>query len=227
MGICASSVKPLIKHLARSSDAKQIWYADDSSAAGSLASVAKWWNGLCSHGPLLGYYPAPQKCHVLVKNQVTLRKAEQLFRNTGVNITLDGRPFLGGVIGTTEYTHDLIKSKVASWVSDIEEISKIALSEPHAAYYGFVNSISRRWQYTLRTVPNISSLLQPLENAIETVFIPALVGRSITPLERRIMSLPTRYGGLGICNPAEAAELEYEASKNITAVIQQAIKKSS
>ena len=38
------------------------------------------------------------------------------------------------------------------------------------------------------------------------------------------MSLPTRYGGLGICNPAEAAELEYEASKNITAVIQQAIK---
>ena len=34
--------------------------------------------------------------------------------------------------------------------------------------------------------------------------------------ERKLLSLPYRYGGLGLLNPCETAQLEYNASKMIT-----------
>ena len=33
---------------------KQVWYADDSSAVGSLAGVKKWWEYLQVNGPYFG-----------------------------------------------------------------------------------------------------------------------------------------------------------------------------
>ena len=162
--------------------------------------------------------------HNRKKKHSDLDRAKNLFCDSDVKITLEGRPFLGGAIGTTDFKEGYVRTKVDSWVSDIEELSKIATSEPHAAYYGYINSVSRRWQYTLRTIPEIAELLQPLEDAIKDVFIPALLGRnSVTSTERLIMSLPTRYGGLGILNPAENSEFEYMASNDVTETIKQAI----
>ena len=51
---------------------------------------------------------------------------------------------------------------------------------------------------------------------IRTQFIPTLIGRAISDLERRIFSLPTRYEGLGILNPVANAESEFEYSEKIT-----------
>ena len=42
----AISLQPLITHLNLSSNAKQCWYADDATCAGSLKERRKWWNGL-------------------------------------------------------------------------------------------------------------------------------------------------------------------------------------
>ena len=42
----AISLQPLINHLNLSSNAKQCWYADDATCAGSLEERRKWWNGL-------------------------------------------------------------------------------------------------------------------------------------------------------------------------------------
>ena len=51
----------------------------------------------------------------------------------------------------------------------------------------------------LRTIPGISELLQRLDHVISTEFIPSITG-GITPshVERKLMSLPTKLGGLGI-----------------------------
>jgi len=42
-------------------EVKQVWYADDSSAVGSLAGVIKWWEYLLANGPDFGYCPKPAK----------------------------------------------------------------------------------------------------------------------------------------------------------------------
>ena len=74
----------------------------------------------------------------------------------------------------------------------------------------------------MRTSTALASLLQPLEDVIRDKFIPAIVGHHISDLERRILSLPTRLGGLGISNPIEMAPDQYQASKDVTKPLVQA-----
>ena len=56
----------------------------------------------------------------------------------------------------------------------------------------------------------------PLEKCLREEFIPAVIGRKVSDLEREVLSLPVRYGGLGIANPVNTCEREYSASKLIT-----------
>ena len=70
----------------------------------------------------------------------------------------------------------------------------------------------------MRTIPNISANLQPLEAAIREEFIPAILnGYLCSDLERRLFSLPTKYGGLAIFNPTERCIIEYTNSGKVTA----------
>merc|ERR1711874_653341 len=75
---------------------------------------------------------------------------------------------------------------------------------------------SKRWIFLQRTVHDISKLFQLLENAIRDSLIPALCGREVTKDQRRMWSLPYRYGGLGIRNPLKTADREYSASSGVT-----------
>ncbi len=102
------------------------------------------------------------------------------------------------------------------WVKDIEEVAQIAEFEPRIAYSAFTKGICHRWTFFMRTIPDISDLLRPLETALSTVFIPALTGKAITQLERDILELPVRYGGLGIINPVRVAQREYLCSRKMT-----------
>ena len=48
----------------------------------------------------------------------------------------------------------------------------------------------------MRTIPDISNLLIPIEETIRHQFIPAITGgRIYNEEERQLLSLPTRYGG--------------------------------
>ena len=69
----------------------------------------------------------------------------------------------------------------------------------------------------LRTLPDIQDLLQPLENAIVKVFLQAITEHECTQLEREILALPVRKGGLEVTNPCQEADVEYVASTKITA----------
>jgi len=76
--------------------------------------------------------------------------------------------------------------------------------------------LRHRWTYFLRTLPNITNLLEPLERAITEVLIPALTDHQVTGDERALLALPVRRGALGLANPAESSPLEYEASITAT-----------
>ena len=72
--------------------------------------------------------------------------------------------------------------------------------------------------------PDIAELIKPLEEVITAKFIPALMeGRCVTDDERKLLSLPTRLGGMGFIMPSEISSREFELSKSATQTLSNAI----
>ena len=217
MAMYGIALKPLTDNLAAAVDpdhCKQVWYADDSTAAGKIVEMRKWWDTLCQQGPEYGYFPLPRKTVLIVKPEEK-EKAINAFLGTGVQITTDGERHMGAVIGSPEFKEKYVTKKVEKWVHDIEQLSQIAQDEPQAVYASFTKAICHRWTYVQRTIPNIDHLFQPLEDAIREKLIPSLIGREVSDTERRILALPVRLGGMGIRKPTDAS-IEFSASKKIT-----------
>ena len=89
-------IKKLHCHLA---DVSQVWYADDASAAGKIVRLREWWSQLTSQGPKYGYFANATKTWLVTKGK-HLVTATASFANTGVQVTSDGRPYLGAAFGT-------------------------------------------------------------------------------------------------------------------------------
>ena len=56
-----------------------------------------------------------------------------------VNITTEGQRHLGAVIGPKDYKDQYCENKVLRWRREIETLSEISKSQPHAAYTAFIN----------------------------------------------------------------------------------------
>ena len=219
MAFYALGTKPLVDSLAECTnihECKQAWYADDSSAVGRLTEVKSWWQKLNIEGPKFGYFPKASKSILIVKEESLLPKAIELFGNTNVEITWQGQRHLGAVIGTGDFKNKYVTEKVDKWIEDITAIANITNEEPQAALSAYTKSICHRWVFVQRTIPNTSHLFEPLEQCIRQILIPAVVGRAVSDNERKLLSLPVRWGGLGIADPTETADREYEASCAIT-----------
>ena len=144
-------------------------------------------------------------------------EAEVVFADTNVKITNEGWPYLGSAIGSSLCVRQFVEEKVKGWSSDVTLLAKVAQSQPHAAYSAFTKGLASRWVYVSRTVPDIDTYLQPLEDVIRCVLIPALTGRAPpNDFERDLFALPPRWGGLGLCNPICRASQEFSASLKIT-----------
>ncbi len=96
------------------------------------------------------------------------------------------------------------------------QLARVAVSQPQAAYAAFTYGLTGRWTYLLQTIPDIQNLLLPLETAIRHLLIPALSGLpSCSTLERDLLALTVRHGGLGIVNPTTLPSQFYKASETI------------
>ena len=91
----------------------------------------------------------------------------EIFHDSGLKITSQGRRHLGAVIGSNQSKVEFVQEKVKAWVEEIEKLTLIARVEPHAAYSAFTHGFKHKFNYILRTIPDISDLLQPLDNAID------------------------------------------------------------
>ena len=111
-----------------------------------------------------------------------------------------------------------------NWIEDVEQLSTIAENEPQLAYSSYTKALCMRWCFVQRTIPNIKGYFEPLEEAIREKFIPAVIGRRVNNIERKIFALPVRLGGMGIQNPVETADTEFRNSflitRNLTALIE-------
>ena len=79
-----------------------------------------------------------------------------------------------------------------------------------------LSALRHRWIYFLRTLPDIAELLEPLERALNEVLIPPVTDHTVTNVDRDLLGLPVRMGGLGFTDPVVTSSSEYEASIKLT-----------
>ena len=93
----------------------------------------------------------------------------------------------------------------------------VARRHPQTAYAGMTKSLQCEWQYLQRVLPNASEVFKPIEQALRSYFLPALLGQAeVSDSLRERLKQPVRNGGLGIPNPCETSDPLFEASKEMT-----------
>ena len=215
MALYALGVQPLITGLKETTDAKQCWFADDASGAGSVSDIRHWWNTLKILGPDMGYSPNPNKCWVIVKPEKE-PSAREMFKDTVINVTTEGQRHLGALIGSQDYLEEFVNEKVTSWVKEVVQLAEFARAQPQACYAAYTFGLKHRWTYFLRTLRDIQDLLKPLEDAISNILIPAITERTFNQMDRDILALPVRLGGMGLSNPCHDAKQERDSSIKVT-----------
>ena len=166
----------------------------------------------------------PSKTWLVVK-ECHLNSARELFKDTGVQVTTEGKVILGSFIGPDDKKDLFVQDKFDSWLGELEELSSIAITQPHAAFCAFTHGVMNKWRYLFGTTGEIADSLaiEPLEEAIRYKFARAVTGRpAFSENERDILSLPAKMGGLDLCKPMESAQEEYMNSCTATAPLVQA-----
>ena len=105
-----------------------------------MNNIRRWWDQLNQKGPGYGYYPNASKTWLLVKPSAQDR-ARELFGDSGVNITTDERRLLGACLSTETSVHQYVSNAVAGFVQQVELLSKVAITEPHAAFAAFTHAV--------------------------------------------------------------------------------------
>ena len=130
---------------------------------------------------------------------------------------VEGKSHLGAFIGSDNCKCEYVNKLVKDWNSQLCNLSTIEESQSQAAYLAFVSGFNNKLNYFIRTIPNISNLLLPIEDTFGNRFIPTITdGRICIEKEGKLLSLPTRYEGLAISTFQEQAEVEYNNSRSIT-----------
>lgn len=87
------------------------------------------------------------------------------------------------------------------------------MAELQPAYTNSIFSFKQKWNYSVRTIAEISEHLQPLKKCIKNVFLLSLFGFNISDKVKRLVALPGRCGGIRIVNPVQRAKGEYIKSR--------------
>ena len=96
--------------------------------------------------------------------------------------------------------------------------------QPQAAYACYVAGYLHKLTYIMRIIPESEPQLTAIDHVIRHQFIPALTGGHIVnDLERQLLALPPRLGGLGLKIFHEIAPEEYRNSENVTITLQNQI----
>ena len=125
----------------------QVWHADDATGVGKLSQLYNWWNQICDIGPGHGYFSNAAKTWLVTK-EAYHSEAIAIFEGTGVKITSEGHPHLGSAIGTLEFTQQYVASKIDKWCKEIEVLTAISKSLPHATFTVLTHSLAENGPFS-------------------------------------------------------------------------------
>ena len=219
MPLYAIGILPLIKtaiqKLAdKNMQVKMVAYAVDITGAGKLCNLKVWWNTISYYGPFLGYHLNAGKSWLIVKPEKAV-EADRIFADSMINVTCEGRKHLGAVIGSELFKNSFVDNLVDEWIDEIKLLSKISSTEPHTAYSAYINSVQHKFTYSMRTIPNISQNLIRLDKAVDD-FVKHLLDFDFNDIQRKLLSQPAKFGGLGIKIPSEEADDQFRNSMFVT-----------
>ena len=90
-----------------------------------------------------------------------------------INVTTEAQKHLAAALGSRSYLEESVNDKVVDWVNEVKRLEEFAVSHPQACFVAFTFGLKHRWTYSLRTLPDIDTLLEPLEHAVAEVLIPS------------------------------------------------------
>jgi hypothetical protein len=108
---------------------------------------------------------------------------------------------------------------VAKWAAAVETLALVTVKYLQTAYAGSTFCLQNEWQYLQRVVADTGPFFDPLEKAIQSKFIPALLGLradEITGKYRELLMHSVTKGGLALRNPVDTAASVHSASKAAT-----------
>jgi hypothetical protein len=213
----------------------QCWLADDASAVGKIDGLKIWFDKLVTMGEKYGYHVNESKTWIVIKNESLVEKAKTVFKNTQIKFTTVGKRYLGSYVSTgnaeccqnspnCQTQDEYCQTKVSEWCNQLEKLSYIAKTNPHAAYCAYTHSFQHKYTYFFRTIEGFEKYLEPLDHLITYGFLPTLFGSALTPTERKIVALPLRFGGMGIAIPSEKSMRDFKASTFVTSELIEMIK---
>ena len=103
-----------------------------------------WWDRISQHAPPFSYFPNSKKTWLVVKPQF-LEQARSLFADSLVNVTADGRPYLGAAVGSLSYVKHWVIGRIDSWVAELKTLSSFAVMQPYAAFSAFSRGLISKW----------------------------------------------------------------------------------
>ena len=199
--------------------ALQPWFADDSGSAGEARTYAACLDFLVKVGPKYGYFADPSKSYYICKGEDEA-VARSEFEKLGLDINFSrGQRYLGGFIGSGATKEKWLGEMVAKWAAAVETLAKVASKYPQTAYTGFTFCLQNEWQYLQRVVADTGPFFEPLEKAIRTQFIPALMGLPAGDIDgkyRELLTHSVTKGGLALRNPMDTAASVHAASLGAT-----------
>jgi hypothetical protein len=215
MAIYGLALAPLLLDLrVRHPLVLQPWYANDATMEGRASAVTAAMDSLVQAGPARGYFPSPEKSVVLADYVAASSRLARF--NFAYK---DGGRYLGSFLGADTARGEWLSDKILTWIEAVRILAKIAKQYPQTAYSGMARSLQMEWQYTLRVIPGVAALFQPLAQVIAEEYLPALLEESGAFPEglRDRLALPARWLGLGIPDPSEIADECHSTSKTLTA----------
>ena len=177
-----------------------------------------WYNHLSQEGKKYGYLVNGSKSWLTVKSDVLVDEAKRVFGDE-VNITSEGQRHLGAVIGSQEFKDQYCREKVLGWKGELEALSQITRSQPHAAYIVFTKGYKSKFTYFMRTIESFQDYVDPIQEAIDGLLLPTLFAQ-MEPIPsdlRQLVTLSPAKGGLGIPDLRFEAPQQFAASTSITA----------
>ena len=99
---------------------KQAAFADEFAGCGKLHQLHTWWKNLVHYLVYSNALKSWFKSHC--KTQ-----ADSIFADTKINITTEGRKYLGGYIGTSTSRDSYIKTLIQGWINQLKISHKLLI----------------------------------------------------------------------------------------------------
>ena len=96
-------------------------------------------------------------------------------------------------IGSNEFRIKYVTEKVSEWCEELKPLPNFVKS-----YAAFCFGEQNKYSYFVRTIQSMNELMKPVDKVIQNNLLPSIIGKTITENQRRLYSLPTNSGVLGI-----------------------------